>query len=268
MAKPRSLHALPELALDVARRLGGVARIISTAAYEGAAAVAWEGSHLLLIRDHGWTLTFSLPHGRSWPMQTTEEWEAAEPAIRDAARACERIVTLSDVLLALAPSFPHLAPTFPGTPVPREAWMRSPTQSIGLFQEDRGVRIVVWIENDAVERTVEDRTDLTKVEGLASWLRPGLEKQMAARAAAEAEATRRSALPVPDFDAVLALLHAGHRVSTGGGRWYEIYFVEGGRIRREVFDEGLTDVGDATEAELRKAIGAHPDAFRAALLRR
>jgi hypothetical protein len=262
MAKTRSLPALADLAADVAQRLGGVARTISTAEHAHAAAIAWDDAHLLLLRDHGWTLTFSLPVGRSWSMQTPAELDAAEPEIREAVSSCARVLTLSDALLALAPSFPELAPSFPGTPVPREAWMRDATASVGLFQGDGGVRVVVWIEHAAAECTVARRAQLPE---LASWLRPRIEQQRAARIAAEAEAARRAALPPPDFAAVLELLHSGARVSTGGGRWHETYYVKDGRLCRDVFDEGITDELGASEGELRKAIATHPDAFRDAL---
>lgn len=262
MAKTRSLPALADLSADVARRLGGVARTISVDEHERAAAIAWDDAHLLLVRDHGWTLTLSLPFRRSWSMQTPAELDAAEPEIREAVASCARVVTLSDAIFALMPSFPELAPSFPGTPVPREAWMRDATASVGLFQREEGVRVVVWIDREAAERTVDRRAELPD---LASWVRPRIEEQRAARVAAEAEAARRAALPPPDFAAVLELLRSGARVSTGGGRWHETYYVKDGRIRRDVFDEGATDERGASEGDLRKAIARHPDPFRDAL---
>jgi hypothetical protein len=259
MARERTLPPLGELAEDIARRLGGVARILADGGHDAAAAIAFDGAHLLLVRDHRWTLSVSLPHERSWSVQTADQWDAVEPEVRHALASCARIVTLSDVILALRPSFPHLAPSFPGTPVPSEAWMRDAATSIGLFQGEKGVRVSVWIESEAVERTVDDRS---AIAALAAWLGPQIEKQHVARAAAEAESKRRAALPVPALDTVLARLRSGARISTGGGRWFETYFIEEGRLRREIFDEGLSDVGDATENELAKSISAHPDRFR------
>jgi hypothetical protein len=74
-------------------------------------------------------------------------------------------------------------------------------------------------------------------------------------------------LPLPELEVVLAHLRAGHRVTAvgSGGRWHETFFFANGRLCMEVFDEGLTYERVASEDDLRKAIGYHPDDFRRAL---
>jgi hypothetical protein len=259
MTNKRTLPPLVELAGDIAHKLGGVARILSTEEHEQAAAIAFDDVHLLLVRDHGWTVTVSLPTKRSWSLQTDHHWKDAEPKIRRAVTSFRRIVTLSDVISTLRSAFPDLRPTFPGVPVPAEAWMRNDTASVGFFQQADGVRVVVWLDRDALEKTVEQRSDL---DGLERWVGPALEKQRVARDAAAAEEKRRAALPPPTLETVLARLRKGERISTGGGRWFLTYFVEDGKLCREVFDEGAAYTEAATEADLAASIAANLDRFR------
>ena len=259
MTTSRTLAPLAELAEHIARKLGGVVRILSDEEHERCATIAFEGAHRVLVRDHGWVVTVSLPLEHAWKIQTPAEWDAAEPEIRRALAEPSPVVTIADTMLALLPAFPDLAPSFPGTPVPREGWLRRAPLGVGIFQSDRGVRVVVWIETDSLDMIVKQRSDL---DGLAAWLGPALAKQRTAREAAAAEEKRRAALPVPSLEEVLVRLRAGEKISTGGGRWFETYYVKDGELRREVFDEGATMDGGIREADLAKAIAASPDRFR------
>lgn len=261
-AMTRTLPPLAELAEELASTLGGAARILHAGPHDAAAAIAFDGHHLLLVRDHGWTVSLSLPTAHAWSLRTPKEWAAAEGAIRAAVASYPRVVTMTDAIVALAPSFARLTPSFPGTPIPRETWLRNEHESVGLFQDERGVRIVVWIERAAEERRVEAASDLA---ALAAWLEPRLERQRLERTAAEAEARRRAALPLPELGAVLAFLRSGGRVCTSGGRYHETFFFVDGTLTREIFDEGDVETRSATTADLRAAIAAHPERFHEAL---
>lgn len=226
--------------------------------------IALAGRNTLLIRDHGHSLTLSLPLNQSWPVSTQREWlrlkEEIKTVVTNYHRANPHALSIADAIIAL--SLDAWVPGFPGTPVPGEAWLKKndePRLSIGIFQEGSAVRLVVWVGNDMRGKIVSSPDGLA---ALPQWIAPQISDQRRAEAAAAAEEARRRALPVPDISEVMTRLEAGERISTGGGRYYEIFFIEAGKLRREIFDEGFTEVLDATPAQLQNSISALPDRFR------
>jgi hypothetical protein len=257
----RTLPPLPTFAAEVAHALGGTAHALG----EAAAAIALGDEHPLLVRDHGWTLTLSLPTASSWPMRTPEEWRAAEPEIREALARRSPQPTISDAIVEFAPVLAAATGSpwdvrFPGTPVPTEAWMANGGRSVGLLQQRTTVKVVVWVGEMMHSKTAATGS----FSKLVPWLEEMIPLQQQALDDAEAEKRRKAALPVPDVDAVIALLRAGERIRVSGGRYHETYFWDG-RLSCAVFDEGDSYERDATEAELRRNIEAYPDVFRSAL---
>ncbi|MDQ3031265.1 MAG: hypothetical protein M3Y87_02535 [Myxococcota bacterium] len=271
----RTLPPIAPLAETVARMLGGVPRVLDAGELGdgelddgdelGSAAVAFDGWHRVLIRTHVRSVSLSLPTEGSWSVQTPDDLRRIEPELRAALQA-PREISMSDAIVGLAPIAARLTGSpwrvrFPGVPSPRESWMKHGEHSIGVFQGERSVRIVVWI-GDEPRATVVQAPDA--LAALHPWLEGALRAQQVSLAAADAETSREAGRPLPDRGAVLAHLTRGGRIRTGGGRWYETFFWEG-RLRREVFDEGATHVQDASEHELERAIESSPDAFRRAL---
>ncbi len=261
----RKLPPLVEFAAEVAHRIGGSPRILDSGEY-GSAAIELHGRHPLLIREHNWSLTLSFPIEGSWQVQTREEWQAVERPIMEALAKGSQPVSMSDAVVAFAPVVARLtgsawSVSFPGTPVPQEAWMKHESQSVGLFQEADGVRIVVWVGGSMRSKSVHR---IEQFGPLEEWLAAGLGRQEGALLAAEAEAKRQAALPLPDYDAVVALLRSGARIRTSGGRYSETYFWDT-RLRRDIFDEGESYVEDGSEEQLRSSIRLYSAAFREAL---
>ena len=262
----RTLPPLPTFVAQIATALGGEPHLLDAGEY-ASAAVSFGGRHLLLVRDHKWTLTLSLPLDRSWPMSTPLEWLAVEPEIRAALASETTAVTLSDAIAAIVPPLAERSGnawtvSFPGTPVPSEAWVKFGAQSIGLFQEENAVRVVVWVGAKMRSQHARARDALVS---MTPWLDTRLREQSDAEAAAEREAQRLAALPLADLEAVVAHLQAGGRIAIGGGRWCETWFWRGG-LRVEEFDEGYVAVEDGSEEKLRARIASHPTAFREALI--
>jgi hypothetical protein len=262
----RDLPTLEALLVEILAALGGGTNSILARGDWPVGALAFDGHHLLLVRDHGHSVTLSLPKDQSWALQTRAEWNAAKDQIQKAVSAYRERhpgdVSIADVIVALDPVV--WPPNFPGTPVPAEAWIESkaePPGKVGLFQKEKGVLVVVWVGTQMRSQPVSSPDGLRT---LAAWLRPQLAAQRKAADAEAAEEARKKALPVPKLEAVLSLLRSGKRMSTGGGRYYETFFVSEGKLRCEVFDEGYSDVRDATEEELRSSIEQYPDRFRAA----
>lgn len=227
-------------------------------------AIAFAERNTLLIRDHGHSLTLSLPVEKSWPMSTQSEWlrvkEEIKTAVTNYHRANPHAFSIADAIVAL--SLDAWIPGFPGTPVPAEAWLKKadePGLSIGIFQQESAVRIVVWVGSDMRSRTVSSQRELNT---LPRWILPHIEDQRRAAETAAAEDARRRALPLPTLDEVMARLVAGEKISTGGGRYYETFFMEAGKLRREIFDEGFNEVLDTTPAQLQESIRILPDRFR------
>ena len=227
-------------------------------------AIAFAERNLLLIRDYGHSLTLSLPVKQSWPMMTRREWLQAKEEIKNAVENFRKInphsLSMADAIAAL--KLDAWIPSFPGTPVPGEVWLKKadePRLSIGIFQEGPAVRLVVWVGGDMRSKTISSREGLA---ALPHWIAPQIDDQRRAEKLAEAEEARRRALPLPDINEVMARLTSGEKISTGGGRYYEIFFIEAGKLRREIFDEGFQEILDATRLELQDSIRALPDRFR------
>lgn len=260
----RDLPVLEALLDEILAALGGGTKSVLNTGDWPIGAVAFDGHHLLLVRDHGPSVTLSLPVKESWSLRTREEWRTAQDPIRRAVAAYREksrgAVSMADVLVALDPR--RWAPNYPGTPVPTEAWIEervNPTGRVGLFQEEQQVRAVVWVGSQMRSQSVASPSDS---RALAAWIPQQLADQQKAAAAEAAEKARKKALPVPDLEAVLAALRSGKRISTGGGRYFETYFMSEGRLGRQIFDEGYEEAREITTQDLRRAIQSHPDAFR------
>lgn len=231
------------------------------------AAIAIGDRHPILIRDHGWTLGLSLPLNKSWHLATEEDWQKIVPEVRAALAVSAHPISMADAVLAIAPVLERITGTawvvsFPGTPVPQEAWFRQESRSVGMFQEEAAVRIVIWVDTDMRSQTVRDPT---RLPALASWLETYVARQKVALDAAEAEQKRIAGLPLPEYERVLEALKLGIRIRIGGGRWSQTYFWQDDRLQCDIFDEGDTHVRDATEKELRDSIQYSAQAFREAL---
>jgi hypothetical protein len=261
----RNIPPIATFTEEVAHALGGSPAMLYPGEYPSAA-IAFGDRHLILVRDHGWTLTLSLPIERSWQMQTREEWQAARDEIRAAVASSTTTVSMSDALSVISPELERITQSrwsihFPGVPIPREAWARSGERSVGFFQEDDSVRIVIWSSDMAVRFGRSP----SAFDDLGSWLEEQLGRQEHHLAAEEAEKRRKAALPLPDYDAVLAHLKSGRRITTTGGRYSETFFWDGDRLQRDIFDEGDSYVREGSEQDLRLHLRLYPDAFRKAL---
>lgn len=226
---------------------------------DDAAALVIAGRQRVLVRQHARGVGISTPRRRSWQVRTADDALARVPEI--AAALEPPVVTLGEVALAirgaLAPAPWRLA--FPGTPVPSEAWLRSDERSIGLFQSDDAVRIVVWIGGSALEQRLRTATELD-----AARLTDAVGRQAQWLTDEAAARVREAALPRPTVAEVIDALKAGARVRVGVSRYHETWYWDGG-LRADVFDEGMDDVLTRTEAQLEAAVAAWPAPFRAAL---
>jgi hypothetical protein len=263
----RTLPPLAELAERVAAELGGTADILWPGDYPSAAILLGD-RHPLLLRDHGWSLTLSLPTDGSWRVQTDLEWQDASREIRREL-AKPHPLAMADVVLGLRGVLERITArawvvSFPGTPVPQEAWFKHESRSVGLFQSQTGVRIVVWVGGDMRSEGAHAPGDIAP---LAGWLESAVADQKRALDADAVDKARIAALPLPAFEEVMAALKAGVRVHTGGGRCSSTYFWDEsrGELRRDVFDEGATWVETASESDLREMIGYYAEDFRQAL---
>jgi hypothetical protein len=263
----RTLPPLVELAQRIADEVSGTARMLGGGEYPSCA-IALGDRHPLLIRDHGWTLTLSLPVEHSWSLATPEDWQKVAADVKRLASGSHP-VALSDAVLA---SSPVLARTtgatwdvsFPGTPVPREVWLRHEKRSVGMFQETDAVRFVIWVGTSMRSKTVNEPG---KLATLGDWLESEVAEQKVALDAEEVEAKRIAALPIPAFEDVMTALKVGIRIRTGGGRYSRTYFLDEGVLRCDIFDEGDSYVENVSEKELRETIALYPEVFREALRR-
>ena len=226
--------------------------------------IACAGKNILLVRAHGHSLTLSLPLEQSWYMSTRHDWLRLRAEIQAAVDSYRKErpdgVSMADAIVAL--KLDSWVPNFPGTPVPGEAWLKKadePRLSIGIFQLESAARLVVWVADEMRSKIVSSPEGLA---ALPAWIAPQINDQRRAEAAAAAEEARRRALPLPDISEVMTRLKAGEKISTGGGLYYETFFIEAGKLRREIFDEGFCEILDATQAQLQDSIRALPDRFR------
>lgn len=267
MAMPRDLPSLAELADEIVGVLGNGTTHDLVGEWP-TLAIAFEGHHALLLRDHTWSLTLSLPSEQSWPLQTRADWERVTGDVCEALAAyLERhssAVSISDAIVALQPMLETMtgAPwkaNLPGTPVPAEAWLKHHERSVGLLQAGDAVNVVVWAGSDMRANRVTTRAMLAE---LGPWLEVQLRAQDESLRAVAAELARVRALPLPTLDDLLSVLRSGKRIVVGGGRWSETYFWENERLRCSVFDEGFTEVIDATTTRLARCIELHADELR------
>lgn len=262
----RTLPPIAELAEQIAHEVGGTAHMLWSGDYPSAGILLGD-RHSLLLRDHGRTLTLSLPIGKSWALALENDWQKIVPDVRAAIASSPHPIAIADAVLAIAPVLERITGkawlvSFPGTPVPAEAWFRQESRSVGLFQEESAVRIVIWIDTDMRSQTVREPS---KLADLASWLETYVARQKVALDAAEAEAKRIAALPLPELEHVLSALKMGIRIRIGGGRWSQTYFWQDDALQCDVFDEGDSYVRSATREQLRDSIKYDPQAFRDAL---
>jgi hypothetical protein len=219
-------------------------------------------SHLLLIRHFGYSFTISLPTEKSFSFRNSAEMSDALPKITlqiaDYRARHREIFTIADAAVLLRPLVANSADSwtlnFPGTPIPSEAWLRSSRYDIGIFQEATYVRVVVWV-GSAMHSF--DAVSAQTVNGRRPWLEQQLQAQLVAGKLAAEEAAREAAMPPPTTAAAVAALHKGKRLQLGAARWYEVYFIAGGKLRREIHDEGYTVEEDCTEENLAQAIKNH-----------
>jgi hypothetical protein len=263
----RTLPPLPELAQRIAEEVDGTARSLMDGEYPSAA-IEIGDRHPLLVRDHSWTLTLSLPVEHSWSLATPEDWQKVAADVKRLASGSHP-VALSDAVLAFRPVLARISGvawevSFPGTPVPKEVWFRHEKRSVGLFQETDSVRIVIWVGSSLRSKSVNDPT---KLATLCDWLESEVAEQKVALDEEEAEAKRIAALPVPEFEDVMTALKVGIRIRTGGGRYSRTYFLDEGVLGCDIFDEGDSYVATVTEKELRETIALYPQVFREALRR-
>lgn len=260
----RDLPALDAFTDEILLHLGEGTKTVLADGDWPVRAIAFAQKNLILIRDHHHSLTLSLPTAHSWRLATQQDWLRLKPEIKTAVAAYRKAqpntISIADAVVGL--NLRGWIPGFPGTPVPGEAWLKTadePDLSIGIFQQESAVRIVVWVGDDMRSRTVSSENELSALPG---WILPQIEDQRGAAKAAAAEEARRRALPLPTIEEVMARLVAGEKISTGGGRYYETFFIEAGKLRREIFDEGFRETLDATPAQLQDSIRALPDRFR------
>ena len=263
---------LPDLAAfahEVASRVGGEAHVVAEGEYP-AMAMAIQGRHLVLLRAHHGSYSISLPIEFGSALRTWAEWTVFAPEL--VARlagyrvAHPRGLSMADVILALGSTYgrasePRWGVSFPGTPVPSEAWLQNAGGSIGLFQRATAVDVVVWVGDQTRLRTCSHPDDLG---ALPAWLAEHLAAQRFASDAAAAEDARKQALPLPDVAEVLARLRAGASIRLGGGRWSKTYYVKDGKLLCDEQEEADGATFDATEETLRADIAAYPDFFRSA----
>lgn len=168
------------------------------------------------------------------------------------------IFTMSDAVVSLRPAVAGLgaAWTFsvPGTPIPSEAWLKNVKYEIGLFQEATSVRVVVWVGSEMRSFSANSPE---KIGEMQPWLEQQLQAQLVAGNLAAEEEKKAAALPPPSIEAAVAALHTGKHLQLGVARWYEVYFIAGGKLRREIHDEGYTDEEDCTEEDLAQAMKNH-----------
>lgn len=256
------IERFAQFARGVARDLGGEVSVVADDDWPSAG-IVFAKHHVVLLRDHQTSLSVSLPTEGSWHLRSAADWPKVVPEIRSAVtdyRARHpNAVTLADAVVALRSVLDRFDVSFPGVPIPTECWLKKGQQSVGIFQRSGAIQVVVWVGSSMRSQSC---SSLESFAPLGPWLERELHEQANALAAEAAEKARRAALPVPSLREVLEALARGERFSVGGGRWSETYFIEAGKLRRTVFDEGHTETLAGTERELERTIGQYPDAFR------
>jgi len=261
------LPDLLALAEEFASRLGADAVHALDRGEWPSAALSFAGQRLFLLRDHHGSVSLSLPTDHRWSLRTRADVDAVVseivPLLTAYRAAHPKVVSLADAIVAIVGILGtnDWIASFPGTPVPSEAWLTSGERRVGLFQEGTSVKVVVWASSK-MQSLVLRSIDTAKLE---AWLPRAIDEQVARNAAdaafAAAEEARKKALPIPSVDEVLRRLRSGVSFQVGGGRYHQTYFMGDDVVRRRTFDEGYEEVDDIDEATLRAAIERHPDEF-------
>lgn len=261
----RDLPPLDELAGLLRGELDADGVVVVAGGDYPAVGFVFDGHLPVLLRDHGTSLTLSLPHDTSLHLVTRTQWADQRQGFRAALVAHRRsgsCPSLADAVVALVPRLGgKFTVRFPGTPVPSEAWLADEDAHVGLFQEAASVRVVVWVGGSMRSNALKGGTDL---EALARWVTAQLAEQAKANAARGAEEARIAALPIPSLATVVTALKAGKRIVVGGGRSSETYFWQDG-LKQESMDEGWYETRAIDDETLAGAIRLSPDPFRKSL---
>ncbi|MEO5927724.1 MAG: hypothetical protein ABIO72_03305 [Patescibacteria group bacterium] len=217
------------------------------------------GTHLLLVRYFGPTFTISLPSKEAFDYRSMEDLAVGMRTIAEGVAAYRvsqpKVFTIADAVLKLRPAVVTLDPAWtldiPGTPTPSEAWLNSEKYSIGLFQEDATVRVIVWVGSDM--RLIGINTPERLVE-LPGWVISHLKDQVVTNVRLAEEEKKRAAIEPPPIEKAMAALARGKRIQLGSGRWYVTYFIADGKLRCGVSDEGYYDEEDATEEQFSESM--------------
>jgi hypothetical protein len=168
---------LPDAALfaaEVANLVSGRVKLLEEGEWK-AYGVQVDDSCSLLLRDNHETLSLSLATDAGWQLSTRADCDTALEELPNKLAAYQaaqpEAVTMADVALKLAPLLWHLAATrsvlsFPGTPIPSEAWLRAGHCAVGLFQDESAARVVVSVRDEARSFTIARPSELSGVPGL------------------------------------------------------------------------------------------------------
>ncbi len=250
---------------------GAALRVLSEGEWP-VVAVVFGSTHLALLRDHSGSIALSLPD--TWVGAAYTEGEL--PALRlafDVALASFRTrhgecVTMADAIVVLAPLLEHATSqgaevSFPGTPVPSEAWLRAGEATVGVFQEDASVKVVVWVLGEMQALDLERPAQLAE---LPAWAVNAISEQLQQGAAAPPLPPPSG--PVPTLADVLRVLATGQRLQIGGGRYFHTYFIENGQLFDAIFDEGETFTEPTSEALLATSLSRYGEDFQREIARK
>lgn len=230
-----------------------------------ATSIYWSNSHLLLVRHFGSSFSVSLPtEPGSFSYRSMEELTAGISTLSQAIDTYRtqhaNVITMADAVARLRPMLPTdngtWKVTFPGTPVPAEGWLENDKNQIGLFQEGDSVRVIMWVGKDM---RILGLSSQEKLAHLPEWVLSHLQAQVDAAVRLADEDAKRAAIEPPALEKALDALRAGKRIQLGGGRWYEVYFMADGKLRREIFDEGHHDEEDATEEQFEASMKSNAE---------
>ena len=257
---------LSHLAQVIAKDLGSKAHSLDE---EGESAYGIEvgGQHALLLLAHSTTFALSLPAQLQWNFSALADWSAVQREVSEALRghraAHPMAPGMADALLVLAPLLRELtgktnSVRFPGTPHPREGWVRAGTVNVGVFLVGEGVQVTIWVEGEARSHQVEHLGQLT---ALATWATPELYRQRTR--GADAPKPRQAAPQAAiELEAIMTRLRGGERFIVGGSRYEHVFFYEDGRVLCDYWEEGTTSMYEVSERELRGMTERNPENFR------
>ena len=257
---------LSHLAHVIANDLGGKAHSLDEQG-ESAYGIDVGGQHALLLLAHPTAFALSLPAQLQWNFSTLADWSAVHHEVSEALRgyraAHPMTPGMADALLVLAPLLWELtgkanSVRFPGTPHPREGWVRAGTVNVGVFLVGEGVQVTIWVEGEARSHQLEHKGQLT---ALATWAKPELYRQRTRGADAPKP---RQPVPQPglELEEVMTRLRGGERFIVGGSRYEHVFFFEEGRVLCDFWEEGTTRIYEVSERELRGMVERNPEDFR------